>query len=143
MAVVLEREKVERKIINITGKRQITIPISFYEQIGFDKEVECYSDGKVLILKPLNTNNSDFSVEILKDLIAQGYEGEELVEKFEEESKNIKKAIKNIIKEAKDIASGKKKSETIKDVFGEENVFTCRKAVQCLFYIWLTIKDDL
>jgi len=120
MAVVLEREKVERKIINITGKRQITIPISFYEQIGFDKEVECYSDGKVLILKPLNTNNSDFSVEILKDLIAQGYEGEELVEKFEEESKNIKKAIKNIIKEAKDIASGKKKSETIKDVFGEE-----------------------
>jgi len=86
MAVILEREKMERKIINITGKRQITIPINFYEKIGFEKEIECYSDGNVMILKPLKTGTDDFSVEILKDLVAQGYEGDELIAKFEEES---------------------------------------------------------
>ena len=120
MSEVLECEKVERKIINITGKRQITIPLKFYEQVGFKKEVECYSDGKVLILKPLQSNDMDFSVEILKDLIAQGYEGEELINKFEEESKNINKALKRVIKEAKDIANGDEKGDSIEDVFGEE-----------------------
>mgnify|MGYP003297204871 CR=1 FL=1 len=116
MAVALERERVERKIINITGKRQITIPINFYNQIGFEKEV----DGNMLILRPLKTESMDFSVEILKDLIDAGYEGEELIKKFEEESKNIKSAIKTIIKEAKEIASGDKKGETLEEVFGEE-----------------------
>ena len=120
MAVALERERVERKIINITGKRQITIPINFYNQIGFEKEVECYTDGNMLILRPLKTESMDFSVEILKDLIDAGYEGEELIKKFEEEIKNIKSAIKTIIKEAKEIASGDKKGETLEDVFGEE-----------------------
>lgn len=120
MAAVLEREKMERKIINITGKRQITIPINFYEKIGFEKEIECYSDGNVMILKPLKTGTDDFSVEILKDLVAQGYEGDELIAKFEEESKNIKNAIKRLKKDAKEIAEGKKEADTIADVFGEE-----------------------
>ena len=120
MAITLERETMERKIISITGKRQITIPIHFYEKIGFEKEVECYSDGNLMILKPLKTNTDDFSVEILKDLVEQGYEGEELIVKFEEESKNIKNATKKILKEAKEIAAGKRKADTIADVSGEE-----------------------
>lgn len=120
MALTLECDKLERKIINITGKRQITIPINFYEQIGFEKEVECYATDDILILRPLKTDSLDFSVEILRDLIAEGYEGKELLNKFEEESKNIRKSINNIVNEAKDIAKGKKKGETIEDVFGEE-----------------------
>ena len=120
MALALESDKLERKIINITGKRQVTIPINFYQQIGFEKEVECYATDDILILKPLRTDTLDFSIEILRDLIAEGYEGQELLEKFEEESKNMKRSIKSIIKEAKDIAKGKKKGDSIKDVFGEE-----------------------
>ena len=115
MAVVLEREKMERKIINITGKRQITIPINFYEKIGFEKEIECYSDGNVMILKPLKTGSDDFSVEILRDLVTQGYEGDELISKFEEESKNIKNAIKRLKKEY-NIDLGEK-IYTVEDVF--------------------------
>lgn len=120
MAIVLECDKMERKIINITGKRQITIPISFYEKIGFEKEVECYVSDNALILKPLRTDGADFSMEILRDLIKEGYEGEELLFKFEEESKKMKKAIKDAINEAKDITKGNKKGESIETVFGEE-----------------------
>jgi len=127
MAVILEREKMERKIINITGKRQITIPINFYEKIGFEKEIECYSDGNVMILKPLKTSSDDFSVEILRDLVTQGYEGDELIAKFVEESKNIKNAIKRLKKEAKEIAEGKKEADTIADVFGEEKWYVWSK----------------
>ncbi len=120
MSVVMERETVERKIIKVTGKRQITIPLKFYNQLGIDKDLECYADGKVLILKPLKSGNDDFSVEILSDLISQGYEGQELLDKFKEETKNINNAIKDVIKEAKEIAEGKITGYTIDEVFEEE-----------------------
>lgn len=49
MSIVMESEKVERRIIKVTGKRQITIPLKFYNQLGIDKDLECYADGNILI----------------------------------------------------------------------------------------------
>jgi len=61
-----------------------------------------------------------FLIEILKDLVAQGYSGDELLTKFAEQRDKIKKAVGLLIDEADEIAAGKQKSATTKDIFGEE-----------------------
>jgi len=59
-------------------------------------------------------------MEILKDLVSQGLQGEELPVKFAEQRQSIKKAVGMMIDEADEIASGKRKSATTKDIFGED-----------------------
>ncbi len=109
-----------RKIVSTTGKRQLTIPKKFYEKLGFGKEVECFIEKNTLVIRPLLLDESAFSVEILRDLISEGYSGEELIEKFSAESKLMKTAISELIKEGKDIAEGKKKGASMKDIFGKD-----------------------
>lgn len=67
--------------------------------------------------KPLRRNTTEFSVEILKDLVSQGYSGDNLIKQFEKQNKNIKKAIKNIIEEANQIANNDKSSSSFEDLF--------------------------
>jgi hypothetical protein len=110
----------DRKIISITGKRQLTIPLKFYEKLGMGKEVECFIEKNALVIRSLSKDDVAFSVEILKDLVSQGYGGTELVEKFTEESKNIKTAIGALLAEGEEIAAGKKKGASMKDIFGKE-----------------------
>lgn len=109
----------ERKIINVTGKRQITIPQKFYNILGMGKEVECELTDNAIILRPLR-NDEGFATEILKDLVAQGYSGNELVTEFEKQQKNIARAISDVSAEADDIACGRKKGASINDVFEEK-----------------------
>ena len=116
----LESSVLERKIINVTGKRQVTIPLKFYERLCFGKEVECFLTDDAVVLRPFSNSDDGFTMEILKDLISQGYNGNELLEKFAEQRDNIKKAIGLLIDEADEIAEGKRKSATTKDIFGEE-----------------------
>ena len=59
-------------------------------------------------------------MEILRDLVSQGYGGDELLAKFAEQRDNIKKAIGILIDEADEIAEGKRGGATTKDIFGEE-----------------------
>ena len=110
----------ERKIINITGKRQITIPLKFYERLNFGREAECLLADDAVVIRPLSASSDSFTMEILKDLVAQGYGGNELIEKFAEQRGNIQKAIGTLINEANEIAAGKRKGATTKDIFGEE-----------------------
>lgn len=117
---VMENTIMERKIINITGKRQITIPLKFYEKLQLGKEVECCLTDDAVILRPLSSSDDSLTMEILRDLISQGYNGDELLVKFEEHRTNIKKAVRLLINEADEIAEGKRKGATTKDIFGEE-----------------------
>ena len=112
----------ERKIINVTGKRQVTIPLRFYEKLSFGKEVECFLTNDAVVLRPLSYPSLDdsFTMEILRDLISQGYNGDQLLEKFAEQRADIKKAIGLLVEEADEIAAGKRKWATTKDIFGEE-----------------------
>jgi len=118
----------ERKIINVTGKRQVTIPMKFYEKLRFGKEVECYLAGDSVVLRPLRTADDGFTVEILKDLVAQGYSGDELIAQFEQQHLGIKKAIGILIDEADKIAAGEREGATTKDIFGEAAVNSMHKA---------------
>lgn len=117
-ARLMEREIVERKVISVSSKRQITIPLKFFEKLNLDSEVECYIDKGALVVRPLSRDQGEFSVEILKDLVAQGYSGDELISQFEIYSRNMKQAIGAMLEEADEIASGQRKGATIKDVFG-------------------------
>jgi hypothetical protein len=104
----------------VSGKRQVTIPLKFYEKLRFGKEVECFLTDDAVVLRPFMASDDSFTMEILKDLVSQGYNGDELLIKFSEQRANIKKAIGVLIDEADEIAAGKRTGATTKDVFGEE-----------------------
>jgi bifunctional DNA-binding transcriptional regulator/antitoxin component of YhaV-PrlF toxin-antitoxin module len=110
----------DRKIISITGKRQLTIPLKFYEKLGLGKEVECSMEKNSLVIRPLSLDDGAFSIEILKDLVSRGYGGSELVAKFTEERQKMNFAIGALLTEGNEIASGKKKGASMKDVFGKD-----------------------
>ena len=59
----------------------------------------------------------EFDIEILKDLVSQGYSGDELIKQFEIQSKNIKKAVNTMLKEADAIAAGVKPAANFEDIF--------------------------
>ncbi|MBP3359766.1 MAG: AbrB/MazE/SpoVT family DNA-binding domain-containing protein [Clostridia bacterium] len=108
-----------RKIINVTGKRQITIPQKFYNLLGMGKEIECELTDNALILRPFR-KDMGFATEILKDLVSQGLSGDELIKAFEEQQKKISMAISDVAEQADEIASGRMSGATIDEVFGEE-----------------------
>ena len=68
----------------------------------------------------MQENDDSFIIEIAKDLLAQGYRGDELVDKVEEQYLNIQKAYLKLINEADEIACGKRDGATTKDIFGED-----------------------
>ena len=81
------RDKVERKIINISEKRQITIPKKYFNALAFGSEAECILQEDGLLIRPMRSQaNSELAAQILSDLIAQGYDGQVLLEKFKERS---------------------------------------------------------
>jgi len=116
----LENPVTERKIINVTGKRQVTIPMKFYERLGFGKEIECFLTEDSIVLRPLTNSDDSFTMEILKDLVSRGLSGDELLIEFAKQRNNIKKAVSMFIDEADEIASGKRKGASTEDLFGEE-----------------------
>lgn len=121
LAKIMERGHMDRKIISVSQKRQITIPLKFFKQLGLDTEVECFVQNDSIVIRPIRNNQGEFSVEILKDLVDQGLSGDELVRQFEVESRNIKKAIGIMVEESERIASSEIPAATFADVFGNEN----------------------
>ena len=120
-AIAMERDTMDRKIISVSKKRQITIPLQFYRHLDLDNEVECSLEDGAVVIRPLTREPSEFSVEILKDLISQGYSGDELIKEFEKQRKSIKNAITNMLEEADAIAAGEKSSASFDDIFSSDN----------------------
>lgn len=111
-----------RKIIRVSKKRQITIPIQFYEHLGLKNEVECSLEDDAIVIRPIQKKpTTDFSIEILKDLINKGFSGDELIKQFEKQSINTKMALIKILEEADAIAAGEKKSTTFDEIFVSED----------------------
>jgi hypothetical protein len=112
----------ERKIISVSGKRQVTIPQKYFEALGFSNEAECILQNNAIVIRPIRENGgSEFSEQILADLIAQGFSGQELLTRFKEMSKKIAPAMEKLINEADSIAMGGKKGATMTDIFGTED----------------------
>lgn len=118
----MRNNAMERKIISISAKRQVTIPQKYFDALGFANEAECILQNHSIVICPLKENpGSGFSEQILTDLVAQGYSGQELLVKFKDMSRKIAPAVGKLIIEADGIAKGEAKSATMADVFGTED----------------------
>ena len=109
-----------RKRISVSQKRQITIPIEFFNSVGIDKEVECYVQNNAIVIKPIHDGGGEFDEEILAGLIAQGLSGQELLTKFKETRKQIRPAVVRMLDDSRKIAEDNASYATLEDVFGEE-----------------------
>lgn len=117
----LESDTMKKKTISVSKKRQITIPLQFYKHLNLGSEVECSLEDGAILIRPAHRGTAEFSVEILKDLVDQGYSGDELIKHFEIQSKNIKTAISNMLEEADAIVAGEKPAASLDDIFGSDN----------------------
>ncbi len=72
------------KMVKITSKRQFTIPKKYYDALQIGEQARCYTEGGKLIIEPAHPDRFwDFSSNILKELVAENYSGEELLREFE------------------------------------------------------------
>jgi len=107
-----------KKRISVSQKRQITIPIEFYNSLGIDKEVECYVQNNAIVIRPVQESGGEFDEQILADLISQGLSGQELLDKFKEARRQVRPAVESLLEEARLAAQGQTSSDSYEDVFG-------------------------
>ena len=120
-SVIGSTSRPEHKIISISVKRQLTIPQKYYDALGFDNEAECIIQNNGLLIRPVrNINGGEFSEQILADLISDGYEGQELLEKFKEYSGNIRPAVLKLLDETKSFVKSGKGKISMDELFGPE-----------------------
>lgn len=118
----VERERVKRKIIRVSKKRQITIPLEFFNELKLSDQVKCSLEKGAIVIRPLELRkNDEFSVEILKELVAQGYSGDELINQFEIARNRLKQAVDNMLDEADRIAEGSVPAAKYDDIFGSKD----------------------
>jgi bifunctional DNA-binding transcriptional regulator/antitoxin component of YhaV-PrlF toxin-antitoxin module len=122
--MVIEKRgvKMNRKVLSISSKRQITIPQKFYQTLGFADEAECIMRGDELIIRPVKTiSGGEFAEQILAELIEEGLSGEELLCRFKEKQAKIRPAVEDMLADAENAAAGKGDFATYEDVFGTED----------------------
>lgn len=72
------------KTIKVSPQRQMTIPTEFYNTLGIGDEVTVQIvEGNLLII-PIHKLPEDYAETTLEQLIAEGYSGQELLDKFKE-----------------------------------------------------------
>ena len=93
--------------IKISSKRQITIPAKAYEEAGFKDYALCTWTDKGMFLQPLDVEDEDVTIGILRYLINEGYEGEDLIAQYKAMKKKVV-SVKDKLDEAeRDIAEGR------------------------------------
>jgi bifunctional DNA-binding transcriptional regulator/antitoxin component of YhaV-PrlF toxin-antitoxin module len=105
-----------KKRISVSQKRQITIPVEFFNSLGIQSEVDCYMQDNQIIIRPAQ-DSGEFDEQILADLISQGYSGEELLAQFKEYRRRIRPAVERLIEEADKAARGEGEFSTLAELF--------------------------
>ena len=110
-----------RKTIRISEKRQLTIPQKFFEALGYSTEAECILRGNEIVLRPVREQGGgEFAEQILADLIAQGFSGDQLLTEFKKMQKKVRPAVEAMLTQAEQAARGESESSSYEDVFGTE-----------------------
>ena len=116
------RVPMEIKKLSISAKRQITIPQKFFTMLGFDTEAECTVRGNELVIRPARTNTGgEFAEQILADLIANGYSGNDLLERFKKAQGQVHPAVEAMLVDAEQVAFSESGHISYEDVFGIED----------------------
>ena len=111
----------ERKIVSISSKRQITIPQKFYTALGFTDEAECIIRGNELIVRPTRVQSGgEFAEQILAELIAEGLSGDMLLTEFKKRQTKVRPAVEALLHEAEQAALGKGVYYSYEDIFEVE-----------------------
>ena len=111
----------DRKIVSISSKRQITIPQKFYTILGFSDEAECVIRGNELVIRPARTvSGGEFAEMILEELIGEGLSGDELLTQFKAKQAQVRPAITEMLSEAEKVATGVGEYSTYDGIFGVE-----------------------
>lgn len=100
MQAIKRKNAMSRKRISISPKRQITIPVEYYQELGMERELECYINNGTLVLRPVTHEYSgEFAEQILADLISQGYQGAELMRRFKAMNRAVRPAVESLLSE--------------------------------------------
>ncbi len=110
----------DSKRISVSKKRQITIPQKFFDSLNIGEEVECIMTNSEIIIRPVR-QETEFAEEILKDLVAKGFQGEQLLDEFRKTRSQIRPAIKRMIDEAELVANSLNGSgdDKMKELFSD------------------------
>lgn len=77
--------------------------------------------GKERVIRPVKTSTGgEFAEQILADLLAQGYSGNELLQQFKKAQSQIRPAVEEMIGEAERVAASESEYLSYGDVFGGE-----------------------
>ncbi|MEK6453388.1 AbrB/MazE/SpoVT family DNA-binding domain-containing protein [Caldifermentibacillus hisashii] len=85
-----------QKRVKVSKQRQITIPKEYYEALNLTDEAMVEFTGNEIIIRPAEQEYVDFSSDILKDLVSQGYEGDELIVMFDKIKADIPNALRRM-----------------------------------------------
>lgn len=112
----------EQKRVTISSKRQFTIPQKFFVDLGFDREAVCTKGDGMLIIQPVENRSGggEFAEQILTDLIAEGFSGQELLDEFKSRQAKVRPAVESILEAARAVAHGEGEYSTYEDIFGSE-----------------------
>ena len=108
------------KIVSISQKRQITIPQKYFSRFRFGGHAKISMIDRGILIEPAENIHGEFDVQILQDLVQQGFSGEELINAFKERRAELPVAIEAMKKEAHEIACGTAEFDKVEDVFGED-----------------------
>src|SRR5690625_399731 len=98
--VTMDELQGKARRVRISSQRQMNIPKEFYDALNLEDEAIVEFRGKELVIRPAEQEFVDFSADILKDLVAQGYSGDELVKEFTRVKTSIAKALEQMKEEA-------------------------------------------
>lgn len=102
----IERDILENREITVTGKRQITIPKSFYDRLGIEQSLEAYLTTDGIFLKPkkmFETTMYDKDVKkIVQKAISEGFTDEKLADEIAHRLDEYNKFISSRIKQFQD-----------------------------------------
>lgn len=85
-----------QKRVKVSKQRQITIPKEYYEALNLTDEAMVEFTGNEIIIRPAEHEYVDLSSDILKDLVSQGYEGDELIVMFDRIKADIPNALRRM-----------------------------------------------
>ena len=95
--------------IKISSKRQITIPSAVQKKYGFREYALCTLTEEGILIQPIDLadDSEDLSVELLRFLISEGLEGDELLEKYKEIKPKFIDYSNRIIEAERDFSEGR------------------------------------
>ncbi len=109
----------DHKIVRVSSKRQFTIPKKYFDALKLGDQVKCYQEGRKLVIEPVRQDDFwDFSTDILKELVAENYTGEDLLKQFEARKEKASRSLERLVDEARDDAAAGA-GRAAEDVFKE------------------------